>query len=98
MVDGREWVRVDKRKARAAWDRGETVMCCGCNMRPGGFWHPESYGDKIRFADLLRGFDSFADSMTFYGCDAERGKHLAWYVNPAGMRYDIDNGEWVPAL
>lgn len=70
------YVRISKAEARRAFNAGETVYFCACNMRPGAPWHPETAADNSDGG-------SFAAAVGWaehYNCtSAETGRYLAYY-------------------
>ena len=70
------FTRISKAAARRAFNAGETVYFCACNMRPGAPWHPE-----IRANNRNGGsFEAAVGWAEYYNCTcAETGRHLAYY-------------------
>ena len=70
------YVRISKAEARRAFNAGEVVYFCACNMRPGAPWHPETAADNsdgVAFAAAV----GWAEH---YNCTcAETGRYLAYY-------------------
>lgn len=75
---GRAWSRVTKTTARKLYAAREPLTVCGCNMRPFGAW---GIGCTIQPADYVPGqtFDQMDANATYYNCDNERGRYLAFY-------------------
>ena len=86
--------RIDKRQARRAYDAGETVILCPCNLRPFGIWAPEidinktdylkmGYSEPFIYPDGSSEMDFNRRLMyfEFYNCiNTETGKYSAFYI------------------
>lgn len=86
---GRKWERVNATRARNAFMRGDAVTMCPRNLRPFGFWNPQStvtrddethtwelqnYGPAGVWELLVNGF-------TAYNCtDNETGRYPSFYL------------------
>lgn len=90
---GREFIHVDRRAARKAYDAGYTVACVGCELRPGRPWFPEYYADRDRFPEFS--FDGIAEKLEHFGTGPGMGARLAWYVQAAATRYDWEQHRYV---
>lgn len=76
------YTRISKRAARAAYNAGQTIRLCACNMSPRNVWG--AYSD-IRLAtspalDPLYAFDYTVDGFAHYNCNSETGRYPAYYV------------------
>lgn len=78
--NGKEWVRVTKKTARAAYNAGLTIMMCPEKMRPFTPWHLEAYVDKKSGCD----FNFTVNSFEYYNCNSETGRYSAFYVQNGG--------------
>ena len=68
--------RISKAEARRAFNAGEVVYFCGCNMRPGAPWHPETGADNSDGES----FEAAAGWAEHYNCTCtETGRYLAYY-------------------
>ena len=92
--NGNHYKRIDKRQARRAYDAGETVYLCPCNLRPFGFWRPEidinktdylkaGFSEPFIFSDgsSEMDFNRRLNQFEFYNCiNTETGKYSAFYI------------------
>ena len=92
--NGKQYKRIDKRQARRAYNNGETVYFCPCNLRPFGMWSPAVDVNKNDYKKY--GFDQpliFSDGSNeidfnrrliqfeFYNCiNTETGLYTAFYI------------------
>lgn len=68
--------RISKAEARRAFNAGEMIYFCACNMRPGAPWYPETAADNSDGGS----FAAAAGRAAFYSCTcAETGRYLAYY-------------------
>lgn len=70
--------RIDKRKARKMWKKGEEgFLIVACNLRP-------EYGMRYRkgWNNQFGGdFDKMVNNFTYYNCvNSETGRYPAFYV------------------
>ena len=77
---GKEWVRVTKKIARAAYNAGLTIMMCPVKMRPFTPWHLEIYADK----SSNDAFDTVVNGYEYYNCNSETERYSAFYVENGG--------------
>lgn len=93
-MNGYTFTRINRTKARAAYENGLAVLACPCNLRPGSLWHPEAILDP-RTADL-GDFDMQESWFALWNCvDGETGKRPAYYI-PV-RTFDRFTGEPCPA-
>ena len=78
--DGKEWVRVTKKIARAAYNAGLTITICPEKIRPFTPWHLEAYVDK----SSGRSFNETVNGFEYYNCNSETGRYTAFYVQNGG--------------
>ena len=72
--------RISKAAARRAFNAGDVVYFCACNMRPGAPWHPETGADNSDGGS----FAAAAGWAAYYNCtSAEAGRYLAYYRREA---------------
>ena len=77
-----EFMRISKKKARAAFNNNLPLIFCACNMRPGTPWHPEIIIDPQRQKEEHgREFDATVNNFEWYNCTLnETGKYTAFYI------------------
>lgn len=77
-----EFMRISKKKARAAFNNDLPLVFCACNMRPGEPWHPEIIVDpKQQKEEHGREFDAAVNNFEWYNCTLnETGKYTAFYI------------------
>ena len=70
------YARISKAAARRAFNAGEVVYFCACNMRPGAPWNPEIAADNSDGSS----FAAAVGRVEYYNCTcAETGRYLAYY-------------------
>ena len=87
-ITKKEYKRINKTAARAAYAAGKTVILCACNLRPFGPWHPETNINRARHDDYLTDeisvnnmFNNLVNSFEYYNCsNNETGKYTAFYI------------------
>ena len=74
---GRKWYRVNKHRARRAFEQGERLVLCACNLRPFGPWHPE-----VEITDnFWRTFDQLVNEFEYYNCSHPgEGAYASFYM------------------
>ena len=77
---GKTWERVTKKKARAAYDSGFTVLFCPAKMRHFTPWHLEAYADKRSGCE----FNTQVNGFEYYNCNSETGRYTAFYIKVDG--------------
>lgn len=80
-----EWERITKTQARAAYDKGLTVLFCPVNLRPFGAWRLDMKINKSFWSCDGLSFESVLDSFEYYNCDKETGKYAAFYIQVKGV-------------
>ena len=70
--------RLYKRKARQAYEAGQTVTVVPCRMYPVGGWGMALPITKADFPD--ESFDNRINNFAFYNCCYETGYYPAFYV------------------
>lgn len=70
--------KVNKAVARRAYNAGKKVAICPCYVSPfsmwfGGFCTKEG-------ADSFIDFDDLCNTISYYNCNAELGRTLAYYI------------------
>lgn len=77
---GQRWQRVNKRRARRAYEQGERLVLCACNMRPFGPWHPEYEVFPSEHNDWSS-FDALVNSFEYYNCSHPgEGAYASYYM------------------
>ena len=71
-----EFKRVNKTRAAALLEKGKEVYICPCRC-----W-PDSCGkiDKKTLDSWCWTFAEYLNAATFYGCNREVGRYLAYYI------------------
>lgn len=79
--DGRTWERVNKSRARNAYNNGLTVLLCPVNMRPFTPWHLEIEMSKDDIGNDGHTFEYVVNCFENYNCtNNETGKYTAFYL------------------
>lgn len=73
-------VRIDKRKARQLYEKGQTVYMQGCTMRFDNVWQTACPICKNDERWEGQTFDSLVNDYIHYNCDTQRGKYPHFYV------------------
>ena len=73
---GISWMRVNKRRARSAYNAGHTVRLAPSNMYPFGPW-PVYAEINIKFG---ASFDDRINAFEYYNCSNKNGKYAAYYI------------------
>lgn len=83
----KEYKRINKTAARAAYITGKNIIICACNMRPFGPWHPEIEINYNRRDETEKDtpapvyFEKLINMFEFYNCiNNETGKYTAFYI------------------
>lgn len=81
---GKRYARIDKRVARAAYDRNQTVYLQSCKYVPFSDDWP-AYGlDKAHVEESSapgrHTFDSLVNNYAFYNCNYESGYYTAYWL------------------
>ena len=71
-------IRVNKKVARKLYDLGFNVWLCPCKANPESPWWLMSIFNKNRY-DYT--FDEIVAKYTWYNCNNEVGKYVAYYVD-----------------
>lgn len=73
--------RIDKAKARRAYNNGLTVLFCPCNLCPGSFWGLDMEMNKAKADCASITFDGLVNMYECYNCmNTETGKYTAFYI------------------
>ena len=76
-------VRISKLAARKEYNNGKEVLFIPCKIHP-----LNMYGLGIWENKFLNGqydnFDELCNWFTWYNCDSERGKYIAFYLKKEG--------------
>lgn len=76
------YTRISKRAARAAYNAGQIVRLCACNMSPLNVWGA-CFDIRLATSPVLdpsHTFDRTVNSFTLYNCNSETGRYPAYYV------------------
>ena len=74
-VETANYIRIDKRQARKIYENNGELYIIPCNLNPENSW-----GLLMGPVNTFYPFDKMVDWATYYNCDAERGKYLAFYT------------------
>ncbi len=74
-IETTNFIRVDKRQARKIYENNGELYLLPCNMNPENSW-----GMLLGPVNTWEPFDSMVNAATYYNCDSERGRYLAFYV------------------
>lgn len=76
--NGEVYIRISKTAAKKAYDEGETVWFCPCNLRPGWPWYSEYPATK---KDMGMEFEKLLNNFEAHNCiNSETGKYAAFYI------------------
>lgn len=79
--NGFTFERIDKAKARRAYNNGLTVLFCPCNLRPGSFWGLDMDMNKVNQNCAGVDFEKLVNAFEYYNCtNTETGKYTAFYI------------------
>lgn len=84
---GQTWKRVSKSAARKAFDNGQAVHVCACNLMPFGYWQaggtlrPGIEQHETKFNESEHWVDWFARQYSWHNCTGrETGLYASFYV------------------
>lgn len=85
---GKEYKRINKSAARAAYMAGKTVYVQACNLRPWSMWgYPAAFSRKqaeqfaIDETGVRNYFNSSISSFEYYNCiSTQTGRYAAFYL------------------
>ena len=69
--------RVNKTRAEKLFKGGETILFIPCKLNPTSPW---SIGVEVNTNSTDCSFNELCNAITYYNCNAETGKYLAYYV------------------
>ena len=80
--NGFNFIRINKKRARAAYNNGLTVIFCPCNLRPFGFYNLGLPMEQNKINQNCDGvtFDKLVNEYEFYNCHPDTGKYTAFYI------------------
>lgn len=76
-IHGLYVVRVNKMKARNAFNRGNTIFCTPVNFSLYSIWFKPFELNKY---DETLDFDTLVNQIEFYNCNNESGTYLKYYI------------------
>ena len=82
----KEYIRIDKRKARNMYKKGISIILCADNLQPFTVWNNEieiNINNNIYEFEQENdnSFDKYVNQFTFYNCiNSETGYHTAFYM------------------
>lgn len=68
--------RVNRKRARNAFEKGITIALCPCKLRPGHPYHPEAIIVK---SDEIDNFETLENYFSSYNCTTETGKRINYF-------------------
>lgn len=69
--------RINRTKARSAYNNGLSVIACPCNLRPGRPWNPEAVLNR----DICGlDFEIIENAYIFYNIRPGTGRYPAYYI------------------
>lgn len=78
-LNGFEYMRISKRKARTLYNIGFEVLLNPVNFRLDNFW--QTYFIAQKGTENKRDFDTLCNAFEYYNCnDNESGKYTAFYI------------------
>lgn len=79
--DGGTWVRVNKRRARSAYNAGHDVIITPVYVDPFNIWRPHAQISNKRQWGWDVTFDSIIGEYEYYNCNSNFvGRYPAYYV------------------
>lgn len=79
--NGFTFERIDKAKARRAYNNGLTVLFCPCNLRPGSPFRLDMKMNKAQADCAPVTFDGLVNMFEYYNCmNGETGRYTAFYI------------------
>lgn len=77
--DGAMWQRVNKRRARSAYNAGHTIKIAPALIDPVSAWNINAdITQKIQ--DCNETFDTRVNAFEYFNCNTECGKYAAYYI------------------
>ena len=74
--ENEQYIRVRRDVAKRHFNAGTAVFAMPWKMRLGNMWTSPMLADHEEF----KSFEEFENSCTYYNCNNETGKYLAWYI------------------
>lgn len=80
------YTRINKRKARRLFFKGENIYVIPHKMSPEGPWgaameiNEKILNDQYAYEGKEKQFDTFIKHFEFYNCDYERGYYPSFYL------------------
>lgn len=72
--------RIDRRKAAALYDLGLDVLFIPCKLNPENNFYNLGIWENIFLDGQYNSFSALENAFTFYNCNNETGKYIAFYV------------------
>lgn len=84
--NSRRYKRVNRKRAKNLFLKGEEVFCWPCNMDPsnphwGGLYSSANFYEYEPLDEDR--FEKWEANATYYNCDNERGRYLSFYEEVA---------------
>ena len=82
-------IRVTRKAAEKAYNEGKAIYLLPCKMRLNNMWINPYKAIKGEYRPLEEGyttvvprsdFDSLENCFTYYNCNNETGRYIAWYI------------------
>lgn len=74
-IETKNYIRIDKRQARKIYENNGDLYMLPCNLNPESPW-----GLLLGPVNTFEPFDNMVSWATYYNCDTERGRYLAFYI------------------
>jgi len=78
--NGFEFIRIDKKKAKRAYNNNLTVIFCPVNLSPFSPWGLDMPMNKENLNCNYISFDKLLNEFEYYNCNNETGKYTAFYI------------------
>lgn len=70
-------VRINKKKARNLFNKGEIIHLLPCKLNINNYWFPAC---AISLTSDIKSFDGIVNEYEYYNCNYEMGYYCAYYV------------------
>ena len=84
-MNGHNYMRVDKKKAKIAFNNNLGVLFCASKSRPDSM---NSIAAFIRKSDDVDTFDKAVNSYSYYNCNSETGREIWFYIPYVHDKFD----------
>ncbi|SCJ99956.1 Uncharacterised protein [uncultured Eubacterium sp.] len=73
--------RVSKTRAKQLYNNGFSVLFIPCKLNPENNFYNLGIWENIFLQGQYNSFEELENAFTFYNCNAETGKYIAFYVS-----------------